>query len=293
MQGLLLSQLLLVLLLLLLLLLSLAYLRAGQTVCTSGSEHPCYKIAYFQELSRRVGFKEASQACRMDGGSLTSVESLEEQSLIEGLLQDLAKSASGISDGDFWIGLSRGGEERGHASLTSCPDLYRWTDGSAAKFRNWYTDEPSCGSEACVVMYHQLSAHPGLGGPYLYQWNDDRCNMKHNFICKYGPHTAANWGFASGGCPQTLAGPGISPSNECHRKEQRQQRAFTQRAHHSLTQGSVPERLTVVENDTEPRWGERGGRGDPRETRVRFPGQGDKFPYPTHSHTPLCLPSGK
>ncbi|XP_007908493.1 chondrolectin [Callorhinchus milii] len=163
--------------------------QSGQTVCTSGSEHPCYKIAYFQELSRRVGFKEASQACRMDGGSLTSVESLEEQSLIEGLLQDLAKSASGISDGDFWIGLSRGGEERGHASLTSCPDLYRWTDGSAAKFRNWYTDEPSCGSEACVVMYHQLSAHPGLGGPYLYQWNDDRCNMKHNFICKYAAAT--------------------------------------------------------------------------------------------------------
>lgn len=53
--------------------------------------------------------------------------------------------------------------------------------------RNWYTDEPSCGSEACVVMYHQPTANPGLGGPYLYQWNDDRCNMKHNFICKYGP----------------------------------------------------------------------------------------------------------
>uniref|UniRef100_A0A5F8GE58 Chondrolectin n=1 Tax=Monodelphis domestica TaxID=13616 RepID=A0A5F8GE58_MONDO len=55
--------------------------------------------------------------------------------------------------------------------------------------RNWYTDEPSCGSEACVVMYHQPTANPGLGGPYLYQWNDDRCNMKHNFICKYEPES--------------------------------------------------------------------------------------------------------
>lgn len=54
-------------------------------------------------------------------------------------------------------------------------------------FRNWYTDEPSCGSEKCVVMYHQPTANPGLGGPYLYQWNDDRCNMKHNYICKYEP----------------------------------------------------------------------------------------------------------
>lgn len=57
--------------------------------------------------------------------------------------------------------------------------------------RNWYFDEPSCGGEACVVMYHQPSAQVGLGGPYLYQWNDDRCNMKHNFICKYEPGTAS------------------------------------------------------------------------------------------------------
>lgn len=37
------------------------------------------------------------------------------------------------------------------------------------------------------MMYHQPAAPPGPGGPYLYQWNDDRCNMKHNFICKYEP----------------------------------------------------------------------------------------------------------
>ncbi|XP_008052217.1 layilin isoform X1 [Carlito syrichta] len=34
-------------------------------------------------------------------------------------------------------------------------------------------------------MYHQPSAPAGIGGPYMYQWNDDRCNMKNNFICKY------------------------------------------------------------------------------------------------------------
>lgn len=38
-----------------------------------------------------------------------------------------------------------------------------------------------------MVMYHQPAAPPGPGGAYLYQWNDDRCNMKHNFICKYQP----------------------------------------------------------------------------------------------------------
>ncbi|XP_074839565.1 chondrolectin [Carettochelys insculpta] len=158
---------------------------SGQKVCYSDFKHPCYKIAYFQDLSRRVGFQEARQACEMDGGVLVSLESEAEQKLIENMLQNLTKSGSGISDGDFWIGLWRSGE--GQATSSACPDLYQWTDGTISSFRNWYTDEPSCGSEACVVMYHQPTANPGLGGPYLYQWNDDRCNMKHNFICKYRP----------------------------------------------------------------------------------------------------------
>nr|XP_045361789.1 layilin [Camelus bactrianus] len=51
--------------------------------------------------------------------------------------------------------------------------------------QNWYVDEPSCGSEICVVMYHQPSAPAGIGGPYMFQWNDDRCTMRNNFICKY------------------------------------------------------------------------------------------------------------
>nr|XP_032641912.1 chondrolectin isoform X2 [Chelonoidis abingdonii] len=158
---------------------------SGQKVCYEDIKHPCYKIAYFQDLSRRVGFQEARHACEIDGGVLLSLESETEQKLIENMLQNLTKSGSGISDGDFWIGLWRSGE--GQATSSACPELYQWTDGTISSFRNWYTDEPSCGSEACVVMYHQPTANPGLGGPYLYQWNDDRCNMKHNFICKYSP----------------------------------------------------------------------------------------------------------
>ncbi|XP_008105847.1 chondrolectin isoform X3 [Anolis carolinensis] len=158
---------------------------SGQKICYGDSTHPCYMIAYFQDLSRRVGFQEARQGCEMEGGVLLSLESEAEQKLIESMLQNLTKSGPGISDGDFWIGLWRSGE--GQTTSSACPDLYKWTDGSNSIFRNWYTDEPSCGSEACVVMYHQPTANPGLGGPYLYQWNDDRCNMKHNFICKYKP----------------------------------------------------------------------------------------------------------
>ncbi|XP_031440330.1 chondrolectin [Clupea harengus] len=163
----------------------------GQNVCQGGPEQPCYKIAYFRDMTSRVAFWEARQACEMDGGSLLSIESATEQRHIEHLLQELISTGSGIADGDFWIGLTRsdGDSAQEHAGFTSCPDLYRWTDGSVSEFRNWYFDEPSCGGEACVVMYHQPTAHHGLGGAYLYQWNDDRCNMKHNFICKYEPES--------------------------------------------------------------------------------------------------------
>ncbi|KAK9527347.1 hypothetical protein VZT92_013919 [Zoarces viviparus] len=177
---------------------------SGQTVCLGGPKRPCYKIAYFHDMSSRVAFREARQACEMDGGSLLSIESPVEQNHIENLLQELRSGAvggagggaggGGIADGDFWIGLTRvDGVDQTHPELsntfTSCPQLYHWTDGSLASFRNWYFDEPSCGGEACVVMYHQPTALPGLGGAYLYQWNDDRCNMKHNFICKYQAET--------------------------------------------------------------------------------------------------------
>ncbi|XP_078389513.1 layilin isoform X1 [Cetorhinus maximus] len=155
-------------------------LLSGQNVCRRGVERPCYKIAYFQDVSRRLMFEEARIACQSDGGNLLSIETANEQRFIERLIQGLS-----AGDGDFWIGLWR--TERGNVSSADCSGLYQWLDGSDSRFRNWYVDEPSCGSEVCVVMYHQPSASSGMGGPYLYQWNDDRCNMKNNFICKYTP----------------------------------------------------------------------------------------------------------
>uniref|UniRef100_A0A670Y5G5 Layilin n=1 Tax=Pseudonaja textilis TaxID=8673 RepID=A0A670Y5G5_PSETE len=149
----------------------------GNTVCLRGTQRPCYKIVYFHEVARRVGFEEALQTCRRDGADLVSIESQSEQELVEKMIQSYSPS-----DGDFWIGLRR---EEDPGNSTQCPSLYTWTDGSLSTFRNWYMDEPSCGSEWCVVMYHQPSAPAGDGGRYLFQWNDDRCNIKNNFICKY------------------------------------------------------------------------------------------------------------
>ncbi|XP_003794773.1 layilin [Otolemur garnettii] len=153
-------------------------LLSGQPVCRGGTQRPCYKVIYFHDTSRRLNFEEAREACRRDGGQLVSIESEDEQRLIEKFIENLL-----ASDGDFWIGLRQREDKQNNS--TACQDLYAWTDGSTSKFRNWYVDEPSCGSEVCVVMYHQPSAPAGMGGPYMFQWNDDRCNMKNNFICKY------------------------------------------------------------------------------------------------------------
>lgn len=59
----------------------------GQTVCLGDPQRPCYKIAYFQDVWSRVAFKEASEACEMDGGSLLSIQTAGEQADVENLLQ--------------------------------------------------------------------------------------------------------------------------------------------------------------------------------------------------------------
>lgn len=140
-------------------------------VCVGGPERPCYKMAYFHDVSSRVAFNEAHQACKMDGGVLLSIDSAMEQKDIEHLLQvrftqgpslpplspppsppptcfqELRSGAvggagggGGIADGDFWIGLTRAdGLDQTPSELsntfTSCPKLYQWTDGSTASFR--------------------------------------------------------------------------------------------------------------------------------------------------------------
>ncbi|XP_075909784.1 chondrolectin-like [Petromyzon marinus] len=216
-------------------------LLSGQLICAGGESGACYKFAFFQEASRRVGHEEAAAACSLQGAALLSVESPSEQRLVESLLGSLAAS-SGLADGDFWLGLRRdpsrgvaaaagvaaaggaagggdaaaggvaggghhatrrppaagglgpeaavgaaGGPQGGGGGPAACAELYAWSDGSGSTFRNWYPDEPSCGGEACVVMYFQPSAPAGYGGPYMHRWNDDSCTMKNNFICKFPP----------------------------------------------------------------------------------------------------------
>ncbi|NXL50248.1 LAYN protein, partial [Podilymbus podiceps] len=188
-------------------------ISAGQAVCRGGTQQPCYKIVYFHDASRRISYEEAHLTCRADGGHLVSIETEGEQRLIEKFIKSLS-----ASDGDFWIGLTRKNEEVDNS--TECQNLYSWSDGSLSKFRNWYVDEPSCGSEICVVIYHQPSAPPGVGGPYMFQWNDDRCNMKNNFICKYSLGNETFWRFKNHPAPN-VATERLNPvlPEERHKKD--------------------------------------------------------------------------
>ncbi|XP_027854897.1 layilin isoform X2 [Xiphophorus couchianus] len=153
----------------------------GQKICRRGTERPCYKASYIQDSRRRLTFEDARQSCRSEGGELLSIETESEQRLIETFIQKLK-----VGDGDFWIGLRRSPpHHRTGNNNPGCPSQYYWVDGSKAKYRNWNWDEPSCGSEMCVVLYHQPSAPADEEGHFLFKWNDDNCSCKNNFVCKY------------------------------------------------------------------------------------------------------------
>lgn len=78
--------------------------------------------------------------------------------------------------------------------------------GNRICFRNWHWDEPSCGGEMCAVLYYQPSAPPDEEGHFLFQWNDDNCNSKNNFVCKYPEGEAVNLCEPLCCCLQLLGG---------------------------------------------------------------------------------------
>uniref|UniRef100_A0A3B3UC57 Layilin n=1 Tax=Poecilia latipinna TaxID=48699 RepID=A0A3B3UC57_9TELE len=150
-------------------------------ICRRGTERPCYKASYIQDSRRRLTFEDARQSCRSEGGELLSIETESEQRLIESFIQKLK-----VGDGNFWIGLRRRPPHHQTGNNNpGCPSQYYWVDGSKAKYRNWNWDEPSCGSEMCVVLYYQPSTPADEEGHFLFKWNDDNCSCKNNFVCKY------------------------------------------------------------------------------------------------------------
>ncbi|XP_022530767.2 chondrolectin [Astyanax mexicanus] len=150
---------------------------ASQRICRRGTERPCYKIFHHHDSRFKVSFEEARKTCREeDDGELLSIETENEQRLIENFIQGLR-----AADGDFWIGLRR---SRG-SGTGDCSAQYYWLDYSQTTFRNWRWSEPSCGNEHCVSLNHKPTNQPSLKALYTFKWSDTHCNIKNNFICKY------------------------------------------------------------------------------------------------------------
>ncbi|XP_696265.4 layilin isoform X4 [Danio rerio] len=146
-----------------------------QRICRRGTEKPCYKITHFQDSRLRASFEAARQKCWEEDGELLSIETENEQRLVERFVQTLR-----ASDGDFWIGLRRSSQYN-----VDCSSQYYWLDYSQSTFRNWLVAEPSCGLDQCVALFYRPSSSAGQKEHSLFKWTDYNCNSKNNFICKY------------------------------------------------------------------------------------------------------------
>ncbi|XP_069119272.1 perlucin-like [Argopecten irradians] len=145
----------------------LIFLASVYAECPNGyvrHDSSCYK--FFSSV--QATWAEALTYCQLFESKLTVIETAREQTFIEGLLRREWKS--GLSDGVWLDG----------TDLLVEGDWVWADDGtpiSAQNFTKWFPGEPnSLGKvgEDCLNLLHHES----------YQWNDDDCEEKHNFLCE-------------------------------------------------------------------------------------------------------------
>ena len=101
---------------------------------------------------------EALVACTNEGGSLASIESAEEQQIVEDNAADGA-----------WIGLN---DILNEGTAT-------WVNGASVGFTNWRNNQPNNGGmgQHCVWVRSQSQADPGT-------WDDVVCNRDLPYVCQ-------------------------------------------------------------------------------------------------------------
>ncbi|XP_037537284.1 macrophage mannose receptor 1-like [Nematolebias whitei] len=102
-------------------------------------------------------WSDARSACRKEGGDLTSIRNVEDQSFV---ISQLGYA----STDELWIGFNDKKTE----------GLFDWTDQSTVSFTSWEFGKPAAnpGQEDCVLIR-------GESG----NWADRDCREKHGFIC--------------------------------------------------------------------------------------------------------------
>ncbi|XP_078493515.1 uncharacterized protein LOC100176392 isoform X1 [Ciona intestinalis] len=155
-------------------------------ICGSDVEWVAYTSSYTQQQkcyyfanSPVKSWKSANDYCATLGGSLVTIQTLDEQEFV---------TARGTKTGinALWIGMVQDGMN----------GPYIWIDGTPLTFENWIGGQPNDnnGKELCVLMY----TYAGL-------WSDDNCGLPNGFICQ--KRTTATPGMPAptpvvpGGCP--------------------------------------------------------------------------------------------
>eukprot|EP00057_Strongylocentrotus_purpuratus_P012555 XP_011667029.1 PREDICTED: uncharacterized protein LOC105439570 [Strongylocentrotus purpuratus] len=151
---------------------------SDQDLCDAGwirNGNACYQL-----VESTVDYTTALDGCRNlnDYGDLASVADQDESNF----LFVLSRRTFGMNY--YWIGFNDLDEE----------GTWAWTDGSVSSYTNWYSGEPSGGSEHCGVLRWSSDG----------TWYDAGCSSTHGYICKYPLNTisCAEWkrkGYTSNG----------------------------------------------------------------------------------------------
>ena len=125
---------------------------SGSSLCPDDWIHwsgNCYKLN--QDL---LTWEDAAKKCSEIGGHLASVHSDEENNFI------FQTSNNAVT----WLG----------GNDMSAEGSWIWSDGSSRSYTNWNSGQPNNnGNQDCQTI-----------GYYAEKWDDDRCTVKRQSICK-------------------------------------------------------------------------------------------------------------
>lgn len=155
-----------------------AHLSSGSTdSCFSGcpSFWTLFNGYCYRFFGQRVSWQEANYNCQTQGGwytfaNLVSIHSKKENEFVSNMFKSYTDSIDPTGPGhEIWIGLTDQEEE----------GTFVWTDGTAADFTAWKSDEPNGGSrEQAVVMGHPNTV-------YFAEWYDVVLETRRcRYICK-------------------------------------------------------------------------------------------------------------
>ncbi|XP_061185314.1 perlucin-like [Saccostrea echinata] len=124
-----------------------------------------YGNSCYLDFNIRATWAEASIICQAYGGYLANINDIHEQHVIQTVI---SRNIGGFSPGIFWLG----------GTDIQIEGEWVWTGNVEAfgTYKNWSPGEPNnAGSnEHCLEM--------DMNGNY--QWNDNNCQNRFNFICE-------------------------------------------------------------------------------------------------------------